>query len=83
MGIWLLAFFEGTGTRQIFNIKYNSTRHHAVKAYKYNGSEYDYELLVNDSGKPYNGQVMLPTERGEKYFFVVEGEGDWSISKEE
>ena len=76
------GLFEGTGSREVFNIKYNSSRHHAVKIYKYNGSEYDYELLVNDSGKPYNGQVMAPTEKGAKYFFVVEGEGDWSISKE-
>ena len=81
-GDMVTGTFEGTGTRQVFNIKYNSTRHHAVKIYKYNGSEYDYELLVNDSGKPYDGQVMAPTERGVKYFFVVEGEGDWSISKE-
>lgn len=81
-GDMVTGLFEGTGSREVFNIKYNSSRHHAVKIYKYNGSEYDYELLVNDSGKPYNGQVMAPTERGAKYFFVVEGEGDWSISKE-
>lgn len=80
-GDMVTGLFEGTGNREVFNIKYNSSRHHAVKIYKYNGSEYDYELLVNDSGKPYDGQVMAPTERGAKYFFVVEGEGDWSISK--
>lgn len=81
-GDMVTGLFEGTGSREVFNIKYNSSRHHAVKIYKYDGSEYDYELLVNDSGKPYNGQVMAPTEKGAKYFFVVEGEGDWSISKE-
>lgn len=76
------GLFDGTGSREIFNITYNSTRHHAVKIYKYNGSKYDYELLVNDSGKAYNGQVMAPTEKGSKYFFVIEGEGDWTINKE-
>lgn len=81
-GDMVTGLFEGTGSREVFNIKYNSSRHHAVKIYKYNGSEYDYELLVNDSGKPYSGQVMAPTERGAKYFFVVEGEGNWSISKD-
>lgn len=81
-GDMVTGLFEGTGSREVFNINYNSTRHHAVKIYKYNGATYDYELLVNDSGKPYSGQVMAPTEKGAKYFFVVEGEGDWSISKE-
>lgn len=81
-GDMVTGLFEGTGNREVFNIKYNSTRHHAVKIYKYNGAEYDYELLVNDSGKAYNGQVMAPTEKGAKYFFVVEGEGDWSIERQ-
>ena len=81
-GDMVTGLFEGSGSREVFNITYNSTRHHAVKIYKYNGSEYDYELLVNDSGKAYNGQVMAPTEKGAKYFFVVEGEGDWTISKD-
>lgn len=81
-GDTVTGVFEGSGSREIFNIKFNSSRYHAVRIFKYNGSKYDYELLVNDSGKPYNGQVMASTIKGAKYFFVVEGEGDWSISKE-
>lgn len=80
-GDTVTGVFEGTGKREIFNIKYNSSRHHAVKIYEYNGEYYDYDLLVNDSGKPNDGQVMAHTEIGKKYFFVVEGEGDWSIER--
>lgn len=75
------GLFEGSGGREIFNININSTRHYSVKIYQYNGSSYDYDLLVNNSGKTYNGQVMASTEKGKKYFFVIDSEGDWSISK--
>lgn len=74
------GLFEGTGNRTVFNIKINSTRHYDVKLYKYNGGHYDYDLLVNDSGEVYDGQVASSLEKGAKYFFTVNSQGDWEIS---
>ncbi len=80
-GDMVTGLFEGTGNREVFNINFDSNGYHSVMIYKYNGGRYDHDLLVNDSGNVYNGQVMAPTEKGEKYFFVIEDDGNWSISR--
>jgi len=81
-GDTITGVFDGTGKQEIFDITIDSDSYNGVKIHKYNGGEYDYELLVNETN-PYNGKVMFRTEKGYKYYLEILTEGSWSIKREQ
>lgn len=80
-GDTITGVFNGNGKRAVFKYKVITDGHTSIQLYKYNGESYDYERLVNEIGN-YEGEKTAKLESGEKYFFRIETDGDWSISWE-
>lgn len=59
-----------------FRFKTPDDGHHSVKAY-YGTGDYEYDLLVNESGAPYDGNTYLEANR--TYDFEIDCGGEWSI----
>lgn len=80
-GDTVTGVFNGNGKRSVLKYKVITDGHTSIRLYKYNGKSYDYERLVNEIGN-YEGEKTAKLESGEKYFFRIETDGDWSISWE-
>lgn len=65
-----------------YNITYTGTDHFSVKQ-RYGTGEYDYELLVNESGEPYSGTVRLANSDKMCFFEISGTDGDWTITPAE
>jgi hypothetical protein len=83
-----LASFSGSGDSvtdhfyprtQYYTINYSGTDHFSVKQWWGTG-EHDYELLVNESGDPYNGTVRLSHIDSPCFFEICGEEGSWTIT---
>ncbi len=81
-GDTVTGIFNGTGKKEVIKVKIDSTRHYHVKLYEITtkNQENYYDLLINDSGEVYSGEVLGKLQAGKQYFFEVNAEGDWSIS---
>ena len=77
-GNTVTGLIEGTGKMMAFTINMNADSINEVKVYEYGGGLYDYQSLALESD-PYSGTTAAYLEKGKKYFFVVETEGNWSI----
>lgn len=65
-----------------YTITYTGTDHFSVKQ-RYGTGKYDYELLVNESGKPYTGTVRLKNSDKPCFFEISGTDGDWTITPAE
>lgn len=74
--------FDGTGNKEVITINVDSTNHYSVQLFEITEDENwnYYELLVNDYGKPYSGEVLGNLAEGKQYFFAINAVGDWTIS---
>ncbi len=81
-GDTVTGIFTGTGKQEVITVKIDSTHHYHVSLYEIaaNGQKNDYDLLINDSGEAYCGEVLGKLQAGKQYFFEVNTEGDWFIS---
>ncbi len=79
-GSIVTGLFTATGNREVVSITHNGERYFSIKAIKYNGEKYDYELLANDSDI-YSGTKMVALEKGAKYYFYIDSNdnGEWTI----
>lgn len=64
---------------QYYTITYTGTDHFSVKQ-RYGTGEYDYELLVNDSGNPYSGTIRLSHIDSPCFFEISGTGGNWTIT---
>lgn len=80
-GDTITGLFNGTGNNEVITITIDSTSHYHVRLYEHSnsGTRNDYDLLINDSGEAYSGEVLGKMENGKQYFFEVNAEGDWTI----
>ena len=81
-GDTITGVFTGTGKQEVITVKIDSTRHYHIRLYEVStkGQKNDYDLLINDSGEAYSGEVLGKLQAGKQYFFEVNAEGNWSIS---
>ena len=78
-GTIVTGVFQVTGGRNVVSITHDGKRHFDVKIYKENGGQYDYELLVNETGA-YSGQTLVTLESNTNYFFAVSADGNWTVN---
>lgn len=81
-GDTVTGIFNGTGKKEVMAVTINSTSHYHIRLYELatGGKSNDYDLLINDSGEVYSGEVLGKLESGKQYFFEVNAEGPWTIS---
>ena len=76
------GIFNGTGKKEVVKITFNTTSYQCVQLYTYSetGTRLSWDLLVNDSGEVYVGEVLGKMDANKQYFFVIESEGEWTIT---
>ncbi len=73
------GIFTAKQAKNVFNLTHDGKRNFIVKVIKYNGTEsYDYKSLCNEIGA-YSGTTMKMLEVGQKYFFYIIADGNWTI----
>ena len=71
--------FIATKSRVVATLTHNGKHNFIAKVIKYNGAKsYDYESLANEIGQ-YSGQKVVELTPGEKYYFYVHADGNWTI----
>lgn len=76
IGTTMTDYVIGKGGRQKIRLTHNGKRNFIVKLVESNSGEYD--LLVNEIGE-YDGNVLVNTTKGKKYYLVIDADGEWSI----
>ncbi len=73
------GIFTATSSRATVNLTHTGEHNFIAKVIKYNGTKsYDYESLANEIGN-YNGQKIVNLTPGERYYFYVRADGEWTI----
>ncbi|MBE6679900.1 MAG: hypothetical protein E7598_05180 [Ruminococcaceae bacterium] len=78
-GELVTGVFVAKSSRVVVNLSHDGESNFMAKVIKYNGTKsYHYESLANEIGK-YSGQKIINLTPGEKYYFYVIADGNWSI----
>lgn len=70
-------WFNGDGKNHVVNLSHDGQHNFIAKLYSMDGDREEY--IVNEIGS-YNGQTVVHTEAGQRYFISVTADGNWSIS---
>lgn len=70
-------WFNGDGQNHVVNLSHDGQHNFIAKLYSMDGDREEY--IVNEIGS-YNGQTVVHTEAGQRYFISVTADGNWSIS---